>query len=51
MAPCGTGQRGRQDEILPRRGARYGAWVECGDEEDTLEKYKKEVLPAFGKSF
>jgi alkanesulfonate monooxygenase SsuD/methylene tetrahydromethanopterin reductase-like flavin-dependent oxidoreductase (luciferase family) len=37
-----------------RRLARVGVtqfniYLMCGDEEDTLEKYKKEVLPAFGK--
>ena len=27
----------------------FNIYLMCGDEEDTLEKYKKEVLPAFGK--
>lgn len=27
----------------------FNIYLMCGDEEDTLEKYKKEVMPAFGK--
>jgi hypothetical protein len=27
----------------------FNVYLMCGDEEDTLEKYKKEVLPAFRK--
>jgi probable F420-dependent oxidoreductase len=27
----------------------FNIYLMCGDEEDTLERYKKEVLPAFGK--
>ena len=28
----------------------FNIYLMCGDEEDTLEKYKKEVLPVFGKA-
>jgi len=28
----------------------FNIYLMCGDEEDTLEKYKKEVLPAFHAS-
>jgi probable F420-dependent oxidoreductase len=35
---------------LARAGVtQFNIYLMCGDEEDTLEKYKKEVLPAFGK--
>jgi probable F420-dependent oxidoreductase len=27
----------------------FNIYLMCGDEEDTLEKYKKQVMPAFGK--
>lgn len=27
----------------------FNIYLMCGDEEDTLEKYKKEIMPAFGK--
>ena len=36
---------------LARAGVtQFNIYLMCGDEEDTLEKYKKEVLPAFGKA-
>ena len=35
---------------LERAGVtQFNIYLMCGDEEDTLEKYKAEVLPAFGK--
>jgi probable F420-dependent oxidoreductase len=35
---------------LARAGVtQFNIYLMCGEEEDTLEKYKKEVLPAFGK--
>jgi probable F420-dependent oxidoreductase len=35
---------------LARAGVtQFNIYLMCGDEENTLEKYKKEVLPAFGK--
>lgn len=35
---------------LARAGVtQFNIYLMCGDEEDTLEKYKKEILPAFGK--
>ena len=35
---------------LARAGVtQFNIYLMCGDEEDTLEKYKREVLPAFGK--
>lgn len=35
---------------LERAGVtQFNIYLMCGDEEDTLEKYKKEVIPAFGK--
>ncbi|MFZ0684737.1 MAG: TIGR03842 family LLM class F420-dependent oxidoreductase [Terriglobales bacterium] len=37
---------------LARAGVtQFNIYLMCGEEEDTLEKYKKEVLPAFGKRF
>lgn len=36
---------------LARAGVtQFNIYLMCGDEEDTLSKYKKEVLPAFGKN-
>jgi probable F420-dependent oxidoreductase len=36
---------------LARAGVtQFNIYLMCGDEEDTLEKYKKEVLPAFGRA-
>ncbi|MFI5101847.1 MAG: TIGR03842 family LLM class F420-dependent oxidoreductase [Terriglobales bacterium] len=36
---------------LARAGVtQFNIYLMCGDEEDTLEQYKKEVLPAFGKA-
>src|SRR5438552_10530161 len=36
---------------LARAGVtQFNIYLMCGDEEDTLEKYKKEVLPVFGKA-
>jgi alkanesulfonate monooxygenase SsuD/methylene tetrahydromethanopterin reductase-like flavin-dependent oxidoreductase (luciferase family) len=33
---------------LARAGVtQFNIYLMCGDEEDTLEKYKKDVLPAF----
>lgn len=35
---------------LKRAGVtQFNIYLMCGDEEDTLEKYKQQVLPAFGK--
>ncbi|MGA7293468.1 MAG: TIGR03842 family LLM class F420-dependent oxidoreductase [Terriglobales bacterium] len=37
-------------QALARAGVtQFNIYLMCGDEEDTLEKYKKEVLPAFRK--
>jgi len=36
---------------LARAGVtQFNIYLMCGDEEDTLESYKKDVLPAFGKA-
>jgi probable F420-dependent oxidoreductase len=36
--------------VLAKAGVtQFNIYLMCGDEEDTLEKYKKEVLPAFQK--
>jgi len=36
---------------LARAGVtQFNIYLMCGDEEDTLEKYKKDVLPIFGKA-
>src|SRR6266849_5984668 len=36
---------------LARAGVtQFNIYLMCGDEEDTLEKYKKDVLPVFGKA-
>jgi len=36
--------------VLARAGVtQFNIYLMCGDEEDTLEKYKREVLPAFRK--
>jgi probable F420-dependent oxidoreductase len=50
---CVLGPAKAQNEklhALARAGVtQFNIYLMCGDEEDTLEKYKKEVLPAFGK--
>jgi len=35
-------------ELAKAGVTQFNIYLMCGDEEDTLEKYKKEVLPAFG---
>ena len=40
--------RGGDIRALARAGVtQFNIYLMCGDEEDTLEKYKKEILPAF----
>ena len=45
-------ENGHRAIILAEVGVtQFNVYLMCGDEEDTLEKYKKEVLPKFGPRF
>src|SRR5215470_8298008 len=48
----GTAEAHRQKlrELSQLGVTQFNVYLMCGDEEDTLEQYKKEILPAFGEA-